>query len=142
MHWATPGQDAVRDSGMSTVEVVLLAPVVVFALLLMVGAGLMVNAKGVLGSASSDAARMGSLQRDPTDAAKQATTVADEDLKGSVSCVDHPGGAPSVSAATPGGFAPRGLFTVTVECKVNYLGMSLSISSTSVSPIDAYRETN
>lgn len=138
IHLATPRQRATRESGVSTVEVVLLAPVIVLVLLLMVGAGLLVNARGVLDSASADAARMGSLQRDPGSAQKFASDVADDDLNGLVYCVDSDDGEPQVSST---GFGPGGLLVVTVTCSVSYLGMtSVSMTSVSVAPVDTYRQ--
>lgn len=137
--WTPQGDDAARESGINTLEVVLMTPVIVFALLLMVGAGLVVNAKGDLGSASSDAARMGSLQRSVGAANSQAAATADDDLQGAITCTDNKNGTPDVE---PSGFAAGGLFTVTVVCHVSYLGMTVALSSTSVSPVDPYREAN
>ena len=141
MQWPRTGPAADRESGMSTVEVVLLAPVVVFVLLLLAGLALMVNAKGVVGSAAADAARMGSLQRDPNDAKKQANATADADLNGSVFCENEPGGVPDLNHPAPTGFAAGGIFVVTVNCTVNYFGVNMTVTSVGVSPVDRYRET-
>lgn len=140
MQWPRTGPAAERESGMSTVEVVLLAPVVIFVLLLLAGLALMVNAKGVVGSAAADAARMGSLQRDPASAANAAIATADADLHGSVFCQDGAGGAPDMSNPAPTGFAPGSVFVVTVNCTVNYFGVNMTVTSVGVSPVDLYRQ--
>lgn len=140
MRWTRRGEDAARDSGMSTVEVVLLMPVVIIALMMMVELGMLANAKGVIDSASADAARMGSLQRTSAQAKTQATTVATGDLSGSVTCTNNRGGAPSVTPS--GSFVAGGVYIVTVQCKVDYFGLSMTLSSVSASPIDRYREVN
>lgn len=140
LRWTPPGGRADRESGISTLEVVLLTPLIVFVLLVMVALGMMVNDKGSVESASADAARMGSLQRDWGTATAQAQGVADSDLAGSVSCEDGDGVKPRVTAAPP--FAAGGLYTVTVSCTVDYFGRTVTLTSVSVSPIDRYRETN
>src|ERR1700722_11616250 len=99
MRWTAPGARAERDLGMSTLEVVLLAPLVVIVLLVLAGLGLMVNAKGVLNSAASDAARMGSLQRSEKQANTQAAIIAADDLGSSVACADGSGKAPLVTTS-------------------------------------------
>jgi Flp pilus assembly protein TadG len=139
LRWSPPGGDSARDAGMSTVEVVLWAPVIAFVLVMLVGLGMIANAKGVVDSAASDAARMGSLQRTSGQANAQALSVADLDTQGSVSCANGPGGAPGVQAS---GFAAGGLYRVVVTCKVSILGYTETLTSTAVSPVDPYREVN
>lgn len=138
--WARRREDAERDCGMSTLEVVLLMPLVIIALMIMVELGMLANAKGVIDSASSDAARMGSLQRSAATAKSQATVVADGDLSGSVTCTNNRGGTPTVTPS--GAFVAGGVYIVTVQCKVDYFGLSMTLSSVSASPIDKYREVN
>jgi Flp pilus assembly protein TadG len=122
---------------MSTVEVVMWAPLIVFVLLMLGALGLLVNAKGVVESAASDAARMGSLQRSAAGARIQAVAVADEDTKGSISCTNNPGGEPSVTSS---GFAAGGLYQVVVSCSVNIFGLRETETATEVAPVDQYRE--
>lgn len=154
MRWTAPVKSADRESGVSTVEVVLLTPLIVFVLLVMVALGMMVNDKGDVGSASADAARMGSLQRDRGDADTQAQNVADSDLAGQVACSNGPSkNAPLLVETTEkydpnsksdyaSGFTNGALYQVTLSCSVNYFGFTATLSSTSISPIDQYRETN
>lgn len=141
MTWPRTCPAAERESGMSTVEVVLLAPLIVIVLLFMAGLALMVNAKGVVSSAASDAARMGSLQRTPETATRAAEDTAGADLHGAVFCENGPGGAPDLNNPAPTGFAPGGMFTVTVNCTVNYFGVNMTVSAIGASPVDRYRET-
>jgi len=137
MRLIPPSRGSDPDTGMSTVEVVLWAPFIVIVLLFMVALGMLVNAKGVLGSAASDAARMGSLQRSVDGANSQAVAIADDDTLGSISCLNKPGGLPTV---TPSGFAQGGLYQVVVTCKMDIFGLTQTETATAVAPVDEYRE--
>lgn len=136
------GGDASREAGMSTLEVVLWTPIIVFVLMMLAAFGLMVDAQGVVDGAASDAARMGSLQRDPEDALLQAENVAATDT-GSLDCTDNGDGTPAVNDEVGGvsSFAAGQLYTVTVTCTVDVLGLYHdSVVSVSVAPVDTYRE--
>ena len=53
-----------RDRGLSTVEVVILAPVMIMFILVLVAFGQLVDGRGALDGAARDAARAGSIQKD------------------------------------------------------------------------------
>ncbi len=74
------GRDRDRESGMSTLEVVLLAPLVIGFVMFLVCFGVLVNARGTVQGAARDAARMGSLQRDDETANSSAYAAAAADL--------------------------------------------------------------
>jgi Flp pilus assembly protein TadG len=79
-----------EDSGVSTVEVAFLAPLMIAMIAIIVGLGIMVDTHGVVNEAARDAARAGSLQsdtsgstdwsRDHTAARAQALAAAQADL--------------------------------------------------------------
>ncbi len=68
------------ESGMSTLEVVLLAPLVIGFVLFLVVFGVLVDARGTVQGAARDAVRMGSLQRDDAAANNSAYNAAVADL--------------------------------------------------------------
>ena len=144
LRWAPPAGGAEQESGMSTLEVVLWTPAVVFVLLMLAAFGMMVNAQGVVNSAAGDAARMGSLQHDPDAAKAQAVAVAGFDMT-SLYCTNGNDGTPVVDDEVNGvsSFAAGQLYQVTITCTVNILGLYQdSVVSVAVSPVDTYRETN
>ena len=71
-----------HDRGLSTIEVVILAPVIILFVLILVAFGQLVDGRGAVDGAARDAARAGSLQRSGSAALEQATTVAQDDLAG------------------------------------------------------------
>ncbi len=127
------------DEGSSTIEMVLAAPLLLFFALVLVGLGLIVQARGSLDGAARDAARAGALQRDYSTATSEAQRAAKADAAGV--CV---GGDVQVQ---PGGdWQAGGMFTVTVSCNVRGLasmGLSVTthVSATSAAPLDTYRRT-
>ena len=126
-----------RDKGLSTIEVVILAPVMILFILVLVAFGQLVDGRGAVDGAARDAARAGSIQHEYGVAMDEARKAAVADL--SDVCV----GTPQVSM-TGSDFRPGGLFTVEVSCEVRGLGMlGLDVSSTiegkASSPIDPYR---
>jgi Flp pilus assembly protein TadG len=125
------------DSGISTIEVVILAPVMMMFILVLVAFGQLVDGRGALDGAARDAARAGTLQRDQASALAQAQVAAQADL------ADICSGPVRVTQKSAG-FQPGTLYTVEVSCQVRGLDMlGLGISSTltaqSTSPIDPYR---
>ncbi|MFD5610542.1 TadE/TadG family type IV pilus assembly protein [Kitasatospora sp. NPDC127060] len=126
-----------KDAGISTVELVLIAPVLMLLVLLLVGLGQIVDARSSLDGTARDAARAGALERDYTSAIAAATDAANRE--GARVCS---GGAVQVS--TSGNFQPGGLFTVTLSCRARGLRgtglpVSADISATSTAPLDLYR---
>jgi Flp pilus assembly protein TadG len=142
------GRDRDRESGMSTLEVVLLAPLVIGFVMFLVCFGVLVNARGTVQGAARDAARMGSLQRDDDTANRSAYAVAAADLGNTcadpfvVQQVDPDTKAPSND------FAAGDLYTIKVTCTVPLTGLdwfsigSQTIVSYSSAPLDIFRRTN
>lgn len=126
------------DRGLSTIEVVILAPVIILFILVLVAFGQLVDGRGAVDGAARDAARAGSLQRSRSVAMDQATEAARADLDDT--CVP---GTLSVTQ-TSDGFAPDTLFTVQVSCTIRglaSLGLDIkkTITSSSSSPLDPFR---
>ncbi|MFJ7626576.1 TadE/TadG family type IV pilus assembly protein [Streptomyces sp. NPDC097595] len=129
--------DVAGDGGLSTVEMVVLAPVMVLFVLVLVGFGQLVEGRGAVDGAARDAARAGSIQKDRGLAMTEARKAAEADL--SDVCA-----GPVTVAKTSEGFEPGGFFTVEVSCEVRGLGMlGLNIPTTltgrSASPLDPFR---
>ncbi|MEV7123727.1 TadE/TadG family type IV pilus assembly protein [Kitasatospora griseola] len=132
-----PGRRPRGDAGVSTVEFVLIAPVLMLLVLALIGMGQIIDARGSLDGVARDAARAGSLQRDYRSALAAATSTANRDAARVCS-----GGHVQVSAS--GTFAPGGLFTVTLSCRARGVALSKlpmvgDIRATSTSPLDVYR---
>ncbi|MFF9125782.1 TadE/TadG family type IV pilus assembly protein [Streptomyces sp. NPDC014889] len=127
------------DSGLSTVEVVILAPVMILFILVLVAFGQLVEGRGAVDGAARDAARAGSIQKDHATAMSEARKAAEADLgdvcSGPVSVVQ-----------TSAGFAPDTLFTVEVSCQVRglaSLGLNIPtrLSASFSSPLDPFRRS-
>ncbi len=109
-----------RESGMSAVEVVILAPLVIGFIMFLVALGVLVDARGNIQGAARDAARMGSLQRDPGSAEQAAQQAAAADGMDNT-CSD----GWSINEIDPNtgnqtaAFAPGELYTVQIVCNVN-----------------------
>jgi Flp pilus assembly protein TadG len=125
------------DRGVSTVEVVIVTPILFLFILTMVLMGLYAENVAQVQDAAQDAARMGSLQRSSSAAYSYALTVTQDDL-GST-CNSSPGGQPTISqpqTSTSGGVT---LLQVNVVCQVTVLGFSYTITESSYAPVDTYR---
>ncbi|MEW1777983.1 TadE/TadG family type IV pilus assembly protein [Streptomyces sp. NPDC086777] len=125
------------DRGLSTVEVVILAPVMILFILVLVAFGQLVDGRGAIDGAARDAARAGSIQKDHGTAMSEAQKAADADLS------DVCSGPVSV-VQTSAGFESGGIFTVRVSCRVRGLAMlgldiPTTLSSTFSSPLDPFR---
>ncbi|MEU8711747.1 MULTISPECIES: TadE/TadG family type IV pilus assembly protein [unclassified Streptomyces] len=124
---------------MSTVEVVILAPVMILFILVLVAFGQLVDGRGAVDGAARDAARAGSIQKDHGTAMSEARKAAEADL------ADVCSGPVSV-VQTSQGFAPDSIFTVEVSCQVRGLAMlGLDIPTTLTasfsSPLDPLRRS-
>jgi Flp pilus assembly protein TadG len=127
------------DRGLSTIEVVILAPVMILFILVLVAFGQLVDGRGALDGAARDAARAGSIQKDHGTAMAEARKAAEADLS------DVCSGPVSV-VQTSQGFAPDTIFTVEVSCQVRGLAMlgldvPTTLSSSFSSPLDPFRRT-
>lgn len=137
------------ESGISTVEVVLLAPPLFLFIAAMVTLGLYADDVGLVQGAAQDAARMASLQRSSGSAHGQAVDMAESDLVGT--CNAGTGGQPQVKplqisdtgpvdTALPGHeTATVALLKVTVVCNVKLFGFPFQIDESSYAPVDQYR---
>ncbi|MFE9453606.1 TadE/TadG family type IV pilus assembly protein [Streptomyces sp. NPDC006739] len=130
---------AARDQGLSTIEVVILAPVMILFILVLVAFGQLVDGRGALDGAARDAARAGSIQKDHATAMSEARRAAQADLS------DVCSGPVSV-VQTSQGFAPDTLFTVEVSCQVRGLAMlglniPTHLSASFSSPLDPFRRS-
>ncbi|MGW4822215.1 TadE/TadG family type IV pilus assembly protein [Streptomyces sp. NPDC004227] len=134
-----PVSSAHDDSGLSTVEVVILAPVMILFILVLVAFGQLVEGRGAVDGAARDAARAGSIQKDHATAMAEARKAAEANL------ADVCSGPVSV-VQTSAGFAPDTLFTVEVSCEVRglaSLGLNIptTLSASFSSPLDPFRRS-
>jgi Flp pilus assembly protein TadG len=130
---------ALDDRGLSTVEVVILAPVMILFILVLVAFGQLVDGRGAIDGAARDAARAGSIQKDHATALSEARKAAEADLS------DVCSGPVSV-VQTSAGFAPDTIFTVEVSCEVRGLAMlgldiPTTLSASFSSPLDPFRRS-
>ncbi|MFB7674112.1 TadE/TadG family type IV pilus assembly protein [Kitasatospora purpeofusca] len=128
------------DDGLSTVELVIGLPFMVFLALLLTALVLMVQSRSALDGTARDAARAGALQRSYQSAVSEATRAAR--ASAAQACAN---GAVSVSPS--GDWRPGGMFTVTVSCNVRglaWLGLNINsrVSSTSTAPLDTFRRAS
>jgi Flp pilus assembly protein TadG len=125
------------DRGLSTVEVVILAPVMILFILVLVAFGQLVEGRGALDGAARDAARAGSLQWDVGNAMAEARKAAAADLTDVCS-------GPVTVTKTSAGFKDADLFTVEVSCQVRGLAMlgldvPTRLSSSFTAPLDPFK---
>jgi Flp pilus assembly protein TadG len=116
------------------VETVMLAPVLLLFLMLLVGAGRVVEAQGEVNGAARDAARAASVQRTFGAAQTAAKDAAGAALRGQctpVVEVAHDGWRPGGSVRA----------TVTCELKLDFLGFGAlkQMKGTSVVPLEQFR---
>lgn len=130
-----------RDDGSSTVELVLLAPLLVGLLLFVVLCGRLVSVQLDVDAAAHDAARAASIARTVPAATSAARQAAMATLAGR----NRVCASPTITVDT-GGLRPGGVVTVTVVCQVPLadlalvnVGGSRAVSSTASSPLDVYR---
>jgi Flp pilus assembly protein TadG len=128
-----------RDRGLSTIEVVILAPVMILFILVLVAFGQLVDGRGALDGAARDAARAGSIQKDHATAMTEARKAAEADLGDICS-------GPVTVTQTSAGFVADTLFTVEVSCEVRGLAMlgldvPTTLQASFSSPLDPFRRT-
>ncbi|MFG1809016.1 TadE/TadG family type IV pilus assembly protein [Streptomyces sp. NPDC049040] len=126
------------DTGISTVEIVILAPLLILFILVLVAFGQLVDGRGALDGAARDAARAGSLQSQREDADRAAFAAATSDLEGICD------GAVRMTTAGTVWSADGGRYAVQLSCKVRGLtvvGLNIPTTMTSqfASPLDYYR---
>jgi Flp pilus assembly protein TadG len=128
-----------RDRGLSTIEVVILAPVMILFILLLVAFGQLVDGRGALDGAARDAARAGSIQKDHATAMAEAKKAAEANL-------DDVCSGPVTVNQTSKGFVPDTIFTVEVSCEIRGLAMigvdvPTTLTASFSSPLDPFRRT-
>ncbi len=132
----------VRDErGSIAVEVAVIAPALLFLMLLVVYAGKVSEANGNVERAASDAARAASLRQHPSDATDNARTSAASNLAAA--------GVPCLTLTTTvdtTDFAPGGTVTVTIHCEASMADVTLlgvpgrqTFTATATEVIDTYR---
>lgn len=129
------------DRGSATVELALVAPVLIAFMLLVVYAGRVADADANVRRAASEAARAASLRQHPAAAIEAARDTAEANLLAS--------GAPCITLATDvnaSEFRAGGVVTVTVTCvasmrDVAFLGIpgTRTFRARAVETIDTYR---
>ncbi|NEE37433.1 pilus assembly protein [Streptomyces sp. SID7982] len=127
------------DEGISTIEVVILAPVMILFILVLVAFGQLVDGRGALDGAARDAARAGSIQKDHGTALAEARRAAEANLAGVCT-------GPVSVRQTSAGFEPDTLFTVEVSCQIRGLAMigvnvPTTLTASFSSPLDPFRRT-
>ncbi|MFF1294153.1 MULTISPECIES: TadE/TadG family type IV pilus assembly protein [unclassified Streptomyces] len=125
------------DRGLSAIEVVILAPVMILFILVLVAFGQMVEGRGAIDGAARDAARAGSLQWDVGNAMAEARKAAEADLTDV--CV-----GPVTVDKTSAGFEDVELFTVEVSCRVKGLAIvgldiKTTMSGSFTAPLDPFK---
>jgi Flp pilus assembly protein TadG len=123
-----------REEGISTVEVVILTPVLFLFTLTMVGLALFAQNVSQVQDAASDAARMASLQDSSTAMKSQATAAAAADLNRT--CV------PSVVfpqfSSLSGQEANVTVLEATVTCTIDVFGVTHTVTESAYAPVDVY----
>ncbi|MGW3653373.1 TadE/TadG family type IV pilus assembly protein [Streptomyces sp. NPDC000878] len=133
------GRRELSDRGLSTIEVVILAPVMIMFILVLVAFGQLVDGRGALDGAARDAARAGSIQKDHATAMAEAQKAAEADLTDVCS-------GPVTVTQTSAGFEADTIFSVEVSCEVRGLAMlgldiPTTLTATFSSPLDPFRRT-
>jgi len=142
-----PRRDGGREAGMSVLEVVLLAPLVIGFIMILVVFGVLVNARGNVQGAARDAARIGSLQRDDTSAQGAAQNTAATELARTCPGAVVTQVNPNDTAQNSQDFTAGGLFTIKVSCTIPLTGLdwfslgAKTITAYSTAPLDTFRRT-
>jgi len=132
-----------RERGGTTVEMVIIAPLLIIMVLFVVGLGRLASTREVIDGAARDGAREASMARNASDAVGRAQAVVQDTLQGrQVTCQSlHVN-----TDATRTTFQPGGTVTVDVSCTVanqdvvlSGLPGSATLHGTFSAPIDQYR---
>jgi len=133
---------SVTSRGAVAIELVLVAPAVVFLLLLGVAGGRLSGAQALVDDAAVSGARAASLAPGPAEAPAAAQAMVTAALQQSgADCVNF--NAETDVTVDTTNFQPGGTVTVTVTCDFANSGLGLPINNqvteSSVAPIDPYR---
>jgi Flp pilus assembly protein TadG len=140
-----------RDAGNAALELVILAPVLLFLIGLIIALGRTSTAQNAVSDAAQDAARQASLQLDPADAAAAGRTSAQAALAlDGLHCNPQVTVDVNGSGGIPGFRAPVGqpaVVSATVRCVVSLAQIIVpglpgtdTLTATFQSPLDPYRE--
>jgi Flp pilus assembly protein TadG len=129
------------DRGSLTVELVVLAPVLLVVALAVTSFGRVAEARQQVAEAARAGAEAASVQSDP------ASALADSDADAAVGTSDHARTCEARQVITDTShFVPGGFVTVTVVCQVPLSDLSVpgmpgsaTVRATSTAPIDPYR---
>jgi Flp pilus assembly protein TadG len=126
-----------RQRGSLTVELVVLAPVMLLIMLFLVFAGRVIEAHGQVGGAARDAARAASIALSSGEANQGAKQAAEDDL------ANWCAGGPQTNVE--GFVAGSREVTVTIHCTVdlNFIGFgSIKVTQDAVAPLDQFTARN
>lgn len=130
------------DAGTMSLELVLLTPLLVAFIMLMVGLGLFVEAKGQVDGAAGDAARAASIAR----TAAEANVAARDAAAATLSDRKQRCGGGARTTVDFRDWRPGGQVTATVRCRIDLSGLSLiglapakTMTGTATAPIDTLR---
>jgi len=134
---------APRERGSATVEMVIIAPLLIMMTLFMVGLGRLASTREIVDGAARDGAREASMARNAVVAGQRAQAVVQDTLQGRhVTCQNLQVNTDATSAS----FRPGGTVTVDVSCTVanqdvvlSGLPGSATLHGTFAAPIDQYR---
>ncbi len=144
--WRLPGGRLVvrcrSDDGFSTLEMVILAPVLIVLLLGVVALGRVTQGRQLVDQAAAAAARSAAAVGSPSRAGSTAHQAVDDTLtQAGLSC------ARSDVSVDTSQFRAGGSVAVTVRCTVNMSALTLAgvpgvmtLTATSRSPLETYRE--
>ncbi|GAA4064728.1 hypothetical protein GCM10022214_18370 [Actinomadura miaoliensis] len=139
-HPAARPHPATRDAGSMSLEMVLVAPLFVAFLMLLAGAGRIVDAQSQVDGAARDAVRAASVGRSAGAAVRLADDAARANLNGNDWCA----GGPRVDTDTSD-WRPGGRVAVTIVCDVDlgdltFIGLpgTKALQGRAVAPIDTY----
>jgi Flp pilus assembly protein TadG len=139
-------QLASHDRGNAPLELVMLAPVILFLIGLVIAAGRVSVANGAVAAAARDAARQASIAPNRAAAGQAAVSSAEAALRSDGLDCDPIVTTPGLDAAFGSQLGTSALVTAKVTCDVRLSDLtvpglpgSISLSSTFSSPLDPYR---
>lgn len=137
MRMLSPEVHRPDDRGMMSMEMVILAPILIMFVLLVVFFGRYVAVRGTVEAATRDGVRAASFERDPGTAATAARQAANAAVNGKWTCQP---------TALTGNFAPGQIIRLDLECDVplrnlGLLGLrgTMTVRASSQAPLDLYR---
>ncbi|GLZ03969.1 septum determining protein [Actinomadura sp. NBRC 104412] len=128
------------DRGSMSMEMALVTPLFVVFLMLLAGAGRLVDAQSQVDGAARDAVRSASIARSPEGAVRLAQQAADANLNGRDWCAGGP-----VVVTDTSQWGPGGRVSVTISCDVDlgdlaFIGLpaTKTLRGRALAPIDTF----